>query len=38
MEIYNGFADVGICTQTINKKHLATGVYFLKILVGKDIF
>ena len=36
MEIYSGFADVGTFSQTIPTKHLAVGVYFLKILVGKD--
>ena len=36
MNIYDGFANEGFFTETIDIGNLPKGVYFLKILIGKD--
>jgi len=32
--VYDGFANEGFFTETIDTGHLPKGVYFLKILIG----
>ena len=34
--VYDGFANERLFTETIDTGHLPKGVYFLKILIGKD--
>ena len=34
--VYDGFANEGLFTKIINTGNLPKGVYFLKILIGKD--
>ena len=32
--VYDGFANEGLFTETINSEHLPKGVYFLKIIIN----
>ena len=36
IQVYNGFADVGTFTTTIDTGHLSKGVYFIKILINDN--
>jgi len=34
IQVFDGLADVGTFTKTINTEHLPKGVYFIKILIN----
>ena len=34
IQVYDGFADAGIFSRAVNTENLATGIYFLKVLIG----
>jgi hypothetical protein len=37
MQLHNTFTDAGRFTKTFSTANLPTGVYYLKILIGKDL-